>query len=330
MTRSPGITAVAVMVMLGGIVACLFGLILVLGAVLMKQTGQMPPGAVPPVSPAAIAGVEAIVFIGIGAWSIASAIGLLGLRNWARISAIILGSLLAVFGLFELMGALFVPMMKLPPPDPRAGLPPNFPLVIAIGLGLFALIQMAIGIWWLVFLSKRSAKEQFVQPGQVAPAILRPLSIVIIGWFMTVIGALALPFLMFIGKRPGLFFGFLIHGPAMQVFYVLSCGATLVAGISLLKLKPVGISIAMGVLLFNLANVTASFLMPGTEARFQTVLRESMQGNSPFPPELLSKFVWIGLLFSTLLIIVQLWFLVSDKEAYLAAASAARSTPQVV
>jgi hypothetical protein len=159
--RSSGVTAVAVAALIAGVLGCLFAVFMLFSAVLAEQ--GLVKAAQPnlPVSPVFILVGYAALLLAVGGWSIASAIGLLRLKSWARVSVMILGGLLAVFALFGLIGAGIVSFTPLPIPPGQPAPPQQVKAIIALVLAVFSLAQMAVGIWWIVFLSRRSVGEQF-------------------------------------------------------------------------------------------------------------------------------------------------------------------------
>ena len=151
--------------------------------------------------------------------------GLLQLKNWARISTIVFSVLLVGFGA---LGMLTSMVFFLKPP-PGNGVDPKMFSIIGAVTAVFALAQIGIGIWWMVFFNRASVKAQFLAqpfpfphpgqgiapyatnmpstatppppglPSQTDPAPLptppivapsrpaRPLSVSIIAWYLLVI-----------------------------------------------------------------------------------------------------------------------------------------------
>jgi hypothetical protein len=91
-------------------------------------------------------------------WGIVTAIGLLQLKNWARISTIVFSVLLMVFGAF---GVLTSMVFFLKPP-PGNGVDPKMFSIIGAISAVFALAQIGIGIWWMVFFNRAGVKVQFL------------------------------------------------------------------------------------------------------------------------------------------------------------------------
>jgi len=84
MKRSGGITASAVLAIIGSVFTILLGGFAILGALLMRTMPNLPTTPAQPVPPVAFLLAESILFLGFGVWGIASAVGLLRLKNWAR------------------------------------------------------------------------------------------------------------------------------------------------------------------------------------------------------------------------------------------------------
>ena len=241
-------------------------------------------------------------------WGIVTAIGLLQVKNWARISTIIFSVLLIAFGAF---GTLTSMVIFLKPP-PGSGVDPQVFRWIGVGTAVIALAQVGIGIWWMVFFNRARVKAQFLpQPlafqhfGQSAdpyaidprystmvpppgfpsavdvalpptPPIAapqrtaRPLSISIIAWFMLV-SCLFIPIALFAHPPLALFLT-ILTGWQSFVFMLISGSLNVYVGIALLKMKPVGRLVAIGYFIFGLLNAAVFYFAPGRSARLQKLL----------------------------------------------------------
>lgn len=320
MKRSAGVTAVAVVALIGGVLTCLCGLLVAFSAVALRDLPELPDKT-PPAVPMAILGVQAAILLGAGAWAITSGIGLLRLKNWARISILILGGLLAGFAILGLLGALMVAVLPIPTP-PGKEVPRSFMAAVGAIVAAWSLVQMAVGIWWLVFLNRKAVKEEFLG-GDVTPAASGcPLSITVIAWLMTISGALALPlYLHFASRYPAMLFGMLIHGWQGKAIYLFYSLASVGIGVALLRLKPLGHALAVWYYVFGLCNLLASLLLPGAHARSEALLHEALRPDQAWMVTSVPSFLWFGLVWGALAIALPLWFLVTRKEAYLAAAA---------
>ncbi len=118
----------------------------------------------PPLPPhfitAALAG-SAAFFLVLAAWSIATIVGLLRLRNWARYSILIMGALIAFFGITSGLFIAFLPSI-VAASDPQQALPPGVMHGIIAIIALFYIAIGAVGIWWLVYFNLRSVKSYFL------------------------------------------------------------------------------------------------------------------------------------------------------------------------
>lgn len=334
MKRPAGVTAVAVVSILGGCLACIFGLFAILGALMMRHAPEMPGQTAPP--PQVLSTIlvfEVVFYLGLGVFAIVSAIGLLRLKNWARIATIVLGCFLAVFGLLGLFGAAIMTSLPIPAPsgeELRRGIMTG----VAIGIGAVCLALVGVGIWWVVFLNRRGVRAPFtgelaVAPvpdatGQFAPAAPPaapsiPISIALIAWYMIVSGALSFPFLL-LSQYPAVILGMVLHGWRGKLFHSAYLVAHLGIGIGLLRVKPFSRPLAIWFYLFSLANLSAYYLSPAARAWMKGIAEQTLR-NDPniFGPNFM-RFMWFVLAFSALLVVVILYFLITGKEAYLAAA----------
>src|SRR5712692_6930859 len=310
MQRSAGVTAVAVVALIGGVLTCLFGLLMVLAIAVIHHAPELAQNT--PAAPVGvILGLEASLFLGVGGWTIASAIGLLRLKNWARISILVLGGLLAGFAFFGLLGAVMMTVMPIPAP-PGKEVPHGFMAVVGAIMAAWCLIQMAVGIWWLVLLNRKAVKEQFLGEGVTQAVGGLPVSITIIGWYMTVGGAISvLGFLL--SSRPALLFGVLIHGWPAKAFYLFYSLACLALGVGLLHLKPLSHALAIYFYLFSLLNIAVNSLLPGARGRIEALIQETLRGDPAWLAGVMRYVIWGANLFGTLAVLIQLWFLITRK-----------------
>jgi hypothetical protein len=326
MQRSIGVTVSVIFVFIGS------GLTLLLGglmAVALLLTPQTPPQ--PPFMKYFLA-VTVCMEAAFAIWGIASGVGLLLLKQWARISMIVYCCILLFF---TLPGMVFVWFLPFPPPP---GSPDNMAVVIKIAMSAFYGIFVAIAVAWLYFFNRKNVKDQFSPPAasedpsapQAAQPTKRPLSISIIGWILVVTGVLALPTPLL--HAPMFFLGFLVTGWGAGLFMLTWCVVQGIAGIGLLRLRSWGRLLAIGVFSFGLVNVAAIALIPGNLARFQQVNTETqarMQARmglptagvpTPFTPEMMRSFMWFGAISGGLFVAIQLWFVVTRKDAFTEAA----------
>lgn len=147
------------------------------------------PGAVPPAAPPSATAlvmiyiVMAVIALGLAAWGITTVVGLLRLKQWARISIMIQGGLVAICAGFFTMGAVLAPIMMKSMQMPSNVNPSQMHIVFAAFALISGLIAL-IGVWWIVYFALRGPREAFaptpqsLAPGTFAPrAIAQPIPI---------------------------------------------------------------------------------------------------------------------------------------------------------
>jgi hypothetical protein len=149
MKRSISVTLSAIMVLIGSTLTIGTGL-LAATSLLLKR-GRTSPHP----EPAAVALFGKLMIVLPGICGIATGLGLLFLKRWARISILIFAALLATMGLFTAPIILLIPFPATP------GLDESLLSGIRIGIAAFYIVLAAIGIWWLVLFSRQSVKQQF-------------------------------------------------------------------------------------------------------------------------------------------------------------------------
>src|SRR5215831_20883735 len=147
MHRSTGVPASAVLVIVGSALTLLCAAMMLFGSAFESKSN---PAANAPVDLGTILTVEAVVVFGFGGWGLASGIGLLYLKQWARISLLIYAGLLVCV---SLPAAALMAVISLPH-DPS--LPVNFMPAIRVGMAFFYGMFAALGGFWLYFFNKRS------------------------------------------------------------------------------------------------------------------------------------------------------------------------------
>jgi len=138
MERPTGVTILAVLYFIGTAILGLCGLLFIVGGSMLSGLAHSGgPGSAIFAAGGAIVGA---VFLVLALLELAMGIGFLKLQNWARVVAIVLtgiGALFGVLGLFSLLAHVMV-----------------FALMIR-------LITLAIQIWILVYLFKPHVKQAF-------------------------------------------------------------------------------------------------------------------------------------------------------------------------
>jgi hypothetical protein len=358
--RSAGVTIIAVLALLGS--AVLLGLAALVAIAMFVRPPHAPDASpLPPMFYKALPFAAPLFYALPAVWGIVTAVDLLRLRNWARISIIVFSVLLIVFGGFGMLTSVAVFLM----PPPGRGLDAKALSYIGVATGLIALIQMGIGIWWLVFFNRPKVKAQFVPsylqapasvsgeapyrldmpysatlpppgPDSVAPspaivarrAATRPLSISIIAWYMLA-SCLFIPVSVFL-HSPTFLFTVILTGWRAAAFFLVYAALIIYIGTALLRMKPAGRLTAIGYFIFTFVNLAVFYFAPGGRARMARLmdLQQSMfrwmrssQEVSPFSGEFM-PFIIIGVIAGLVLWLVPLYFLVVSKPAFDKAAKA--------
>lgn len=343
MHRSTGVTISVVVVIAGSAFTILCGALALAGSAVISKLS--PPANVP-FNLGSVLIVEAIFIFAFGAWGLASGIGLIYLKQWARISLLVFaGILVCIF----VPGAAMMAVIPLPAShDPN--LPSNFMTVMRIGMALFYGMFAALGGFWLYFFNKRTVKVQFqtMQPvpesaagdlfvGTAVPVVdqpARPLSITIIGWFLLISSALAPVSLLINGRLfreiqfPFYFLGVFIFGRSAYLLLILWMAAQLAAAAGLLKLKRWALFTTIGLQCVAAANGVLLLSIPGHRARFQQIMETlmvSMNARMPQPAPQFNFPIWWGFAVSLPIVGVILWFLITRRHAFSPATEAVDS-----
>jgi hypothetical protein len=273
---SAGIIAAAVVALLGSVIAILFGGLMALSG-LAVLTSASTRSSEQPLPSVAVIAVMAGVEFAFGAWGIASAVGLLRLQNWARLSFAIFGGLLAFFSLSS-AGGLVLGAIALPstlPPNVSPGL---FRAIVLVFAAL-SVIGFAIAIWWLVYFNCASVKAHFGAEAVAHTPRRFPLAVSIIAWMFIVGGMMTAVQMLF--SYPLMLFGIVLRGWAAGLALALFAAISLSAGIGLLKKRVEAHSLAVGYSAFGIVNVLSYLVVPGSFARMQDLVRETQSSQAP-------------------------------------------------
>ena len=205
MKRSGGVTAAAVVALLGSAGLGLVAVSELSGALFISRFhpgGQALPeeGVIPAVASMVMGSLFNLAFAG---WGLATGVALIRLKPWSRISTLVYAGLTGVCASFAGLIILFVPI----PGPASAG--QNFSGIFRVALELFLAIPFSIAIWWLILFTRKSVVAQFSgTPGpevaaQVAdtaavpvagtPPPQRPMIITILAWFFLVSAISSVP-----------------------------------------------------------------------------------------------------------------------------------------
>jgi len=323
MKRSTGVTAAAIVLVAGSGI----GLLLTsLGIFALALGSRVQPQSVLPPQLLVLVILFNIFFICLEAFGIFTGIGLLRLKNWARITTIVFAVCILLQSMFSTLIVLVMPL----PTD--SNVPANFNLIfrgIMTGFGLFFL---AIGAWWLVLFTRRGVSAQFQPvlspaPMEFAEPALQPLPpragrvpvVVLVVAILLLAGTpsmLVVPFMHF----PAFFLGKVLYGGAARIFFVVIFVADLTVGIGLLRLKRWSLPAAIAFYVFNLLNSIPMFFPAVRDAYFAAVFRSMPFPMPPeaiqFSPHMLAYSMDFGLAFGVLFCAVLPVLLIRSRPAF--------------
>jgi hypothetical protein len=298
MKRSVSVTLSAILALIGSV--CCVGSGAIGAVAILVERGKL--SETPASTATALFGMLVLVIPGV--WGVATGIGLLLLKGWARVSMLIFASLLAL----SIFGA---PMMLLIPFPPTPGADATLMTGIRIGMATFYVVLGAVGIWWLVLFSRPSVKLQFSGGHPVADEGGRPLSISIIAWLL-LLGAAFMPFALF-ARMPAIFLGSLLSGWAAALVYATYLIVCLYLGIGLLRLKPLVRTLTIYYSIFAIVNMAFFYLRPGYDARMAAVMNANNFFHSPQPVAVPALPIFV---ITSAMMGVQIYFLATRKRAF--------------
>ena len=275
--------------------------------------------------------VMMIFFLAVAIFGIFSGVGLLRLKEWARISTLVWSGITIAF--CGLMVAVFS-VMSFPNQE---GTPADYMTIVRIASAMFYSLPLGIGIWWLILFTRKGVVAQFRRSAdasadpatslaeQQLPAVkpAPPLPISVLAVFF-LLSSLSLIFVFFF-STPVVLFGHIVRGPAGRLIWVVACLLCAAAGIGLLRLKPWSYLLAIGLQAFWLVSGLVTQLSPNYRAVMEEVMSAARtQFGAPAYPtqsiEQLKVFSWIGLMFPVLIVALLFYY----RSRFLTAAAEAQ------
>jgi hypothetical protein len=281
-----------------------------------------------------------VIFIFAVVWGVSTGIGLLRLREWARISQLVFAGFVTLIGISS-AGLLTIIRLPVAANDAHPEATANVLRATTLFIALFYAGVAALGIWWLYYFTRRPIRDEFSSvarhaamaqapipaglPGGVALHGVepfagpmhqgRPVSITVIA-ILLLIGVVNLIAVTFF-HVPLLFFGQLVSGaPGMAILSILALTQAL-AGYGLLRMRMWGRNLAIAVELFATANLLGTSLMPGSQAHFDEFMQKIYaQWNLPPTVPIIHFPVAVMLLPAIPVVLVILYFLFKEKPAF--------------
>jgi hypothetical protein len=334
--RPAGITIAAILNFIGSAFLGLLGLVSLFGLVAQVAVQPPEPGAI-----RVMQFIGVVLFLALSAWGVTTGIGLLRLRNWARISQLIFAGLMLFGGV---SGALTIPFLPFPTPpnDPDPALTLRVFRGMRIGGEIFYVLCAILALYWLYYFARRSTADTFHGGGTGDPQQRphwgpstsaasraaepfrgpmntgRPVSISIIA-ALFLLGLLSIPAAPLLGT-PFILFGKMFYGwhgvLAASPLIAMQVGSCY----GLLKMRLWGRTLAILTLLFSAANSALMWMLPGSQQRFdelmqQQVAKMGLPANfvmPHFPAPLMALGV-------VPILAIELFFLIREKPAFVAA-----------
>lgn len=298
MSRPVGVTASAIVAILGSIFTLLLAAFSV--ASLFIATAQPQPPSSPQF---VIAG--AAMLTGFAAFGIWTAVGIFRLRSWARTSTLVFAGFLAASSILGLLATMAMPT----PPAMTAGTEQLFHRVIVVMFGL----PLAIAVWWLIQFNAQSTKAAFASPIAEA-ASPRPLSITIIAW-ASILGGASCVFAI-LARAPAFLFGATFNGWTAGVIYAVFGALSLFIGKGLLDLREEARVLAIGWFGFSFVHGSLIMLVPSLRQRMFELQRAIAQNQKTPIAFDQGMFMNVTFAFSAIVAASAIWFLIRNRAAF--------------
>ncbi len=220
------------------------------------------------------------MFVLLSAWSIGTTIGVFRLRQWARVSILVIGACMALFGGISML--LFVVMMFVPLPGMEGPQGASTQVVMRVIFAVFALVYAAmagVGVWWLVYFSRKKARAAFAGEAGELVESRRPLLISALA-VLCLIGAVSCVLLMFM-PLPGAFMGMIFRGWQKVALYLVFASVSGASGIGLWQLKEWARRLQLACLALGVVNYVVMMLRPGIMTAYQAEVNQTMYPGRP-------------------------------------------------
>jgi hypothetical protein len=298
MSRPVGVTASAVVAILGSIVTLVFAAGAV-ASLFLKTPQPQPPNS------ASFVVMGALMFVAFACAGFWTSVGLFRLRPWARTAILVFAGFLAVGSIFTLLITMAAPM----PPDMSAASQHS----VRIGMATVFGIPLVVAIWWLIQFNTQSTKAAFAS-SIAGPASARPLSITIIG-VVCIFGGVSCLFAI-LARVPAFLFGVSFSGWSAGVIYAVFAAVSLFIGKGLLDLREEARILAIGWFGFWLVHGSLVTLVPPLRQRMlelQRAMAQNQKTPTPFDPGMLTN---VSFALTVVMVAAGIWFLIRSRAAF--------------
>jgi|SRR5580704_8211591 hypothetical protein len=346
----PAVTAAGVVAIIFSALGAMLGSLVQVSMLVAPglQTSEGSPG-MPPGTRTLVA-VFWLFGLAVAVFGIFAGFGVLRRRNWARITMIVWGGLMAVFSAISIP-IIFIVFNSLPSTLPPGAGTGSFMGFLKIFMIFFYGIPLGIGIWWLVLFTRPRVTAAFSASTALAgypptvdasgllspepivrlpasPKAVCPLPLMIFAGFLAFSSVCLFLFMLFpmTGAMPFFLFGHFFSGISAKAILGILGIVSGIGAVGILKLKTWALDTVLVLQLVFLVNGILSVLNP----RFLEAMQEAMQsadaanpafpGGNPFLTESLFHTIMIfGLCFSAAIIALLLFYRSRFREAALAA-----------
>jgi len=305
----PAVTAAGVVAILFGAFGVLMAIFVEVSMLVVSRIATENEGVPFPQTVRAMTSMVWLFQLGLAVFCIFVGANILRRRNWARISILIWGGLMAFFSAFTILVTLLI-MGQLPSVLPHAAEAAPVLAVMKWVMALFYAIPLGVGIWWLILFTRKEVVEEFnplaarLHPGKTLDASgfpqeppappsyvpggpACPLPLLIIAGLDIFSGVSLLTYLFIphslIAAMPLFLFGHAFYGRMpIMLFAVLLGVVYTVCGVGIIKLKPW----ALDPLIWCKALFFLSGVVTLLNPQFIPALREGINKMIPTIPEI--------------------------------------------
>jgi hypothetical protein len=346
----PAVTAAGVVAIIISALGALLGLLVEVAMLVSPglQTSEGAPG-MPPGTRAA-AEIFWLFGLAVAVFGFFAGVGVLRRRNWARITMIVWGGIMAVLSAISIPIILIV-FNSLPSTLPPGAATEPFMAFLKVFMVFFYGIPLGIGIWWLVLFTRPRVAAAFTastasvvysptvdasgvplpEPMVRLPASPKaacPLPLMIFAGFLVFSCVCMVLFIFFpmTGAMPFFFYGHFFSGISAKAILGIMGIVFGIGAVGILKLKAWALDTVLVLQLVFLVNGILSVLNPHFLAATQEAMQHADAANPAFPggnPFLTESFfhtiMIFGLCFSAAIIALMLFYRSRFREAASAA-----------
>jgi hypothetical protein len=305
----PAVTAAGIVAILFGAFGMLSAIFVEFSLLFVSRIAPADRGVPFPEAARRMAGMTWLFILLLAIFGILVGANILRRRNWARISILIWGGLMAFFSAITMVVTLLI-MNNLPPTLPHAAEASLVMAAVKWVMVLFNAIPLGVGIWWLILFTRRAVEDEFnpllarLHPGKTldasgfpqepppppsyvpgGPACPLPLLIIAGLDIFSGVSMLTLLFIpnSIISAMPVFLFGHAFHGGVILLLFFALLGVVYaVCGIGIIKLEPW----ALDPLIWCKALFFLSGIVTLLNPQFVPAMKEAIAKMMPAIPEL--------------------------------------------